>query len=131
MLGLDTNVLVRFLVRDDPEQFARAQRLVQRESRRGSPIFISLLVILETEWVLRSRYAVNKAEILETFSRLLDSVDVQIEDEPSVERALFVWKNCSAGLADCLIGARHLRLGCRATASFDGQALKLPGFVTV
>lgn len=49
MLGIDTNVLVRFLVRDDEAQFERAQRLIQRESRRGSPIFVSLLVLLETE----------------------------------------------------------------------------------
>ena len=57
-------------------------------------------------------------------------MEFSIEDEPSVEWALFLWKDSSAEFADCLIGARHLALGCRATASFDGRALRLPGFVS-
>jgi predicted nucleic-acid-binding protein len=131
MLGIDTNVLVRFLVRDDDAQFERAQRLIQRESRRGNPIFVSLLVLLETEWVLRSRYSLSRSEILAAFAGLLASVEIIIEDEPSSERALFLWKNTSGDFADCLIGARYLELGCRATASFDSRALRLPGFVPV
>jgi predicted nucleic-acid-binding protein len=131
MLGIDTNVLVRFLVRDDEPQFSRAQRLIQREYRRGNPIFVSLLVLLETEWVLRSRYTLGKSEILRAFSGLLESVEITIEDEPSVERALFLWKDSSGDFADCLIGTRHLQLGCRATASFDNRALRLPGFIPV
>jgi predicted nucleic-acid-binding protein len=129
MIGIDTNVLVRFLVRDDERQFARAQRLIKRESGRGDTVLVSQLVLLEAEWVLRSRYALAKSEILRAFSGLLDSVELSIEDEPSVEQALFVWRRSSAEFADCLIGARHLNLGCRATASFDGRALKLPGFI--
>lgn len=63
MLGLDTNVLVRFLVQDDQPQFERAQKLIGRESRTGGGVLISLLVLLETEWVLRSRYSLTKAVI--------------------------------------------------------------------
>ena len=129
MLGIDTNVLVRFLVRDDERQFARAQRLLRRESERGEPVFVSQLVLLETEWVLRSRYGLSKAETLGVFSGLLQSADLHLEGESSVERALFIWKDSGAELADCLIGMRHLELGCEATASFDQRALKLPGFV--
>ena len=55
--------------------------------------------------------------------------DVQFEDEPAVEEALFVWKDAAADFADCLIGARNRRLGCRATATFDAKASRLPGFV--
>ena len=129
MLGIDTSVLVRFLVRDEERQFARAQRLLRREAERGAPVFVSQLVLLETEWVLRSRYGLSKAEILGAFSGLLQSADLHLEGEPSVERALFIWKDSAAELADCLIGMRHLELGCLATASFDQRALKLPGFV--
>ena len=85
---------------------------------------------METEWVLRSRYSYTKNRILESLSDLLDSAEVRFEDEDSVERALFVWKDSRAGFADCLIGARHLALGCRATASFDTKAMGLPGFVS-
>jgi predicted nucleic-acid-binding protein len=90
---------------------------------------ISQLVLLEAEWALRSRYALKKSEILRAFSGLLDSVEFEVEDEPSVEQALFLWKDSSAEFADCLIGSRHLKLGCRATASFDSGALRLPGFI--
>jgi predicted nucleic-acid-binding protein len=58
-------VLVRFLVRDEERQFTRAQRLLRREDERGEPVFVSHLVLLETEWVLRSRYGLSKAEIPE------------------------------------------------------------------
>lgn len=129
MLGIDTNVLVRFLVRDDETQFIRAQRLIRRETSASRPVLVSLLVLVETEWVLRSRYAVSKEEAIATFSGLLDSSDVQFEDEPTVEEALFTWRNSSAGFADCLIAARNRRLGCSATATFDSKASRLPGFI--
>ena len=129
MLGLDTNVLVRFLVEDDRSQFERAQKLIGRESRTGGGVLISLLVLLETEWVLRSRYGLAKSKIITAFTGLLSSVELRFEDEHSIEDALYTWKDSSANFADCLIGARHRALGCRATASFDTKAIKLPGFV--
>ena len=91
MLGL-TNILVRFLVQDDQAQFERAQKIIGRESRTGSGVLISLLVLLETEWVLRSRYSLTKTEILAAFSGLLASAELRFEDEHSIESALFAWK---------------------------------------
>ena len=124
-------MLVRFLVQDDEAQFEKARRLIKREAGAGKSIFISLPVLLETEWVLRSRYSLNKTEIIGVISGLLDSTEVEFEDEPGVEQALFIWKDCSADFADCLIGAHNRRLGCRATATFDARAVKSPGFVSV
>lgn len=129
MIGVDTNVLVRFLVRDDQEQFERARRLIKREVSSGETVLISLLVLLETEWVLRSRYGLPKTEIVAVLSSLLDAVELQFEDEASIEEAVFSWKDCAAEFADCLISARHRRLGFRATATFDAKASKLTGFV--
>jgi len=129
MLGIDTNVLIRFLVRDDEAQFDRARKLIKRETSRGEPVFISQLVLLETEWVLRSRYGATKTEISTAISALLESREVQFEDESSVEEALFVWKDSTADFADCLINAHHRALGCRATATFDARALKVSGFI--
>ncbi len=128
MLGIDTNVLVRFLVRDDEAQYEQARRLIRREVQAGQPVFVSQLVLLETEWVLRSRYSLDKEAISSVISGLLDAIDVQLEDEPSVEAALNIWANSTAGFADCLIGVRNRRLGCRSTATFDAKAAKLPGF---
>ena len=129
MLGIDTNVLVRFLVQDDPEQFEKANKLIKREVTAGRPVFINQLVLLETEWVLRSRYAAPKNKIIAAISGLLEAVDVQLEDEAVIEEALYMWKDASADFADCLIGAENRRMGCRATATFDVKAAKLPGFV--
>ena len=131
MLGIDTNVLVRFLVRDDELQFEKARKLIKREVSAGRRVFVNQLVLMETEWVLRSRYGVMKDQIIDSISSLLDANDLQIEDEASVEEAVFFWRDSNAEFADCLIGAKNRRMGCRATASFDQKAWKLPDFVSV
>lgn len=129
MLGIDTNVLVRFLVADDEAQFEKACKLIKREVATGRYVFVNKLVLLETEWVLRSRYKLPKNTIIEAISGLLDSTDVRFEDESTIEMALFIWKDTTADFADCLIGVINRRLGCQATATFDVKACKLPGFV--
>jgi predicted nucleic-acid-binding protein len=129
MLGIDTNVLVRFLVRDNEGQFEKARKLIKREISAGRRVFVNQLVLMETEWVLRSRYAVTKQQIIEAISSLLDADDLQFEDEPTIEEALFLWRDSAADFADCLIGAKYRRLRCRATASFDLKAAKLPAFI--
>ena len=123
MRGLDTNVLVRFLVRDDEIRLDRARRLIQREAGRGEAVLISLLVLLETEWVLRSRYELAKNEIAGAFAGLLDSAELVLEDEASMEQALYLSRESPARFADCLIEARHWALECRGTASFDAGSL--------
>ena len=131
MLGVDTNVLVRYLIRDEQPQYQKARRLIDREVAKGEPVFVSLLVLLETEWVLRNRYELAKADLVTAFSALLDTADLAFEDEPSIENAVYSWKDSAADFADCLIEAHNRRLGCRATATFDGRALKLAGFISV
>jgi predicted nucleic-acid-binding protein len=129
MVGLDTNVRVRFLAGDDPPQFERARRLIGREAGGGQPVLISLLVLLECGRVLSSRYGLGKAEIIGAFSGLLGTAEVRFEDEACVEEALYVvWKESAAEFADGGRGARHRALGCRYTASFDARAARLPGF---
>ena len=128
MLGIDTNILVRFLVRDNDIQFEKARKLIKREVAAGRRVFVNQLVLMEAEWVLRSRYVVPKHQIIEAISGLLSATDVQFEDERVIEEALFIWKDSTADFADCLIGAKNRRLGCRATATFDVKASKLPGF---
>ena len=89
MLGVDTNVLVRYLTRDDEPQYEKARRLIDREVANGQPVLVSQFVLLETEWVLRSRYELAKEDIVTAFSALLDTADLVIEDEPSVENAVY------------------------------------------
>ena len=128
MLGIDTNVLVRYLVRDDEAQFEKASRLIKREIAADAEVLVSLPVLLETEWVLRSRYHFKKAEILAAISGLLDATEIQFEDEAAIEESLKCWADGVADFADCLIGAHNRRLGCRTTATFDQKAARLPTF---
>lgn len=131
MLGLDTNVLVRFLVQDDPTQFQKARRLIANAAANDEPVLVSLLVLLETEWVLRSRYEFSKNEIVGALSALLETADVLFEDEASVETALYTWKDSAADFADGLIGAHNTLLGCSSTATFDIKASRLDTFTSI
>jgi predicted nucleic-acid-binding protein len=127
-IAIDTNVLVRLLVRDDEAQYAAAQRLVDRAAAADEPVLIVLGALLETEWVLRSRYKLDKASIAAAFSALLESADVEFEHPPTVEEALYVWaQHPKADFADCLLTARAAHLGRSRFLTFDAGAARLPG----
>lgn len=126
MLGIDTNVLVRLLVSDDPAQTRRARGLIEKALANEEPVVISTLVMLETEWVLRSRYGFDREAVHAIFRRLLQTRELSFEDEEGIEEALFNWESSPCGFADCLIAAHHRRIGCRTTATFDAKAARLP-----
>jgi predicted nucleic-acid-binding protein len=129
VLGIDTKVLVRLLIEDDAEQTRRAQRLVLRAAERGETVVVPLLVMIETEWVLRSRYGLHKDAVHRSLRSLLETRELEFEDEAAVEEALFNFLEGPCGFADCLIAARNRRLGCTATATFGTKAARTPGFV--
>jgi predicted nucleic-acid-binding protein len=127
VLGIDTNVVVRLIVSDDAKQTRRARKLVERALSRDEPVRVSLLVLLKSEWVLRSRYGFNRETLLSIFRSLLEARELSFEDEPALEEALFRWKDCPCQFSDCLITAHNRQMGCRATATFDEKATRLPG----
>ncbi|MBL8346261.1 MAG: type II toxin-antitoxin system VapC family toxin [Rubrivivax sp.] len=127
-IAIDTNVLVRLLVRDDEAQYAAAQRLLAQAAAAQEPVLIVLGALLETEWVLRSRYKLDKASIAGAFAALLESADVEIEAPATLEEALYVWaQHPGADFADCLLSARAAHLGRRRFVTFDAGAARLPG----
>lgn len=127
MLGIDTNVLVRLLIEDDAAQTRRARNLVDSAVAAQEVVLVSLPVLLETEWVLRSRYEVAPQTILRLFRAALEALELAFEDEAAVEEALFNWQDGSIGFSDCLIMAHNRQLGCRSTVTFDTRAARLPG----
>ena len=127
MLGVDTNVLVRLLIEDDAAQTQRARNLVDATIANEEVVLISLPVLLETEWVLRSRYEIAPEAILGLFRAALEARELAFEDEAAVEEALFNWQDGRGGFSDCLIVAHNRQLGCRSTATFDARAARLPG----
>jgi len=127
MLGIDTNVVIRLIVADDAGQTRRARALVEQALGRDETVLVSLLVLLESEWVLRSRYRFSRGAILNIFRALLEARELSFEDEPALEEALFRWKDSPCEFSDCLITAHNRQMGCRATATFDDKAARLPG----
>lgn len=125
MIGLDTNVLVRYLVQDDRAQAARATRLIERELSERRPGYIGLVVLVEMCWVLQRLYAVNAVEIEETIRDLLAARQLVVADRAVVNAAL---ARCSANggdFADALIDACARAAGCDQVVTFDATAAKV------
>jgi predicted nucleic-acid-binding protein len=126
-IAVDTNVLVRLLVKDDPHQYAAARKLVEDAETAGEPLLVLLCALLETEWVLRSRYKLDKASIAGAFTAMLESAGVEFEHEPTVEEALYVWaQHPRSDFSDCLLAARAAHLGRSRFLTFDARAAQLP-----
>ena len=125
MPGLDTNVLVRWLVDDDAAQTERVQVLLESAGANSEPLFVPATVLLELEWVLRARYRFEKARVLGAFTALLETHELEFQSEAAVERALHFYREGGAEFADCL----HAGL-CGAAdrwpmLTFDKQAARL------
>ncbi len=92
MPALDTNVLVRYIVQDDPSQLAAAKRLIRRCVAEGSTLFVPVTVVLELECVLRSRFAFGKDDVLMTLSSLFSAAELTFESEHALEVALQLFR---------------------------------------
>jgi predicted nucleic-acid-binding protein len=125
--GLDTNVLLRFLLRDDRRQAAAARAAIEEALAAGEPAVVSLVTLAETEWVLRSNAQLGKPDVLAIFRKLLETRDLVFENEDAVEEAIFLYEQSKADFAECLMLAQYRRLGCTAMLTFDVRAAKLPG----
>jgi predicted nucleic-acid-binding protein len=124
MIALDTNVLVRYLVQDDPVQCALTNQIIEREEN----LFLSCIVICELVWVLDVAYHAKKKEIATVLEKILLTRQFQIEDKDDVWMALSDYSKSDADFSDCLIGRKNQTLGCEFTASFDKKATELHTF---
>jgi len=119
MIGLDTDILVRFLTQDDPVQSARANELLQTRCTREHPGFVAVVVICELVWVLQRAYRYDKSTVVNVLDQLLDTVELQVEREDIVHQALSTYRHGSADFADYLIVCGNELAGCEATYSFE------------
>lgn len=125
MIGLDTNVLVRYLAQDDRTQAVLAVRLVERELTEREPGYISLLVLVETCWVLKRLYRATPDELRATVRDLLDTRQFAIEHRTAIVLALARLGEGAGDFADALIAQLALAAGCQRTLTFDKNAVKL------
>ena len=130
MRGLDTNVLVRFLVRDDEAQFQRAARLIDELSAADEEARLDLIVLCELVWVLRTGYGRSRAEIGSALEALLDAAPFAIEERDLVRQAVERFRSGKGDFADYVIGLRNQRAGCTDTLTFDRKLRPAGGFVT-
>ncbi len=125
--SLDTNVLVRLVVRDDDAQATLVAKLLDRHVRRAESLWVPTTVMLELEWVLRSRYKFAKADVIRTISSLLTTMELAFESESALEQALASYEEGSADFGEYL----HLALAHHGNAlpfwTFDAKASKAAG----
>ncbi len=124
MIGLDTNILVRYLTQDDPQQAPQATRIFEETLTDDNPGFIGLVVLVETIWVLRRLYQASAEELRQTVSDLLGSRTIVVESRDAVAQAVARAENNGVDFADAIIVASALDAGCREVLSFDRGAVR-------
>jgi predicted nucleic-acid-binding protein len=128
MIGLDTNILVRYLTQDDPAQSRRAAEIIEGQLSEENPGFVSIVAMVETVWVLDRAYNLAAREIARAVERLLQADVLVLEDEQEVFTGMIALKEGKGEFADAVIAALGIRANCSDTLTFDHKAARLPGF---
>ena len=126
MIGLDTNVVVRYFAQDHEQQSAQASDLMNSLTS-DSPGFISTVVLVELEWVMQGAYKASKGEIVAILQKLLQTREIIVQDAEIALPALARFSSSKAGFADCLIERIGYCHGCEHTVTFDRIAAKTAG----
>jgi predicted nucleic-acid-binding protein len=128
MIGLDTNVLVRYLTQDDPIQSRKATEIIERRLTEENPGFVSIVAMVETVWVLDRAYRLAAHEIAAAVEGMLQADVLVVQNEQQVFTAVIALKEGQGSFADAIIAALGAKAGCSCTLTFDHKALRLPGF---
>lgn len=128
MIGIDTNILVRYLVRDDLDQAAIASKIIEQAKDKNEAIFINRIVLCELVWVLESAYECPKASIISVLKQILSTKQFEIDNATVAWQAVDDFAGSKADFADCFIGRSNSEVGCKTTYSFDKGTKKLSGF---
>jgi predicted nucleic-acid-binding protein len=126
LIGLDTNIIVRYVAQDDPLQSSKATALIE-SLHPEDPAFLSLTLILETVCVLSSLYGRDKAALIQLIDSLLRTDVFVVEQTQTVWNALFLYRTAKADFEDCLIQCSGQMAGCDYTLTFDAGAAKTAG----
>lgn len=124
MIGVDTNVLVRYIAQDDAIQSRRAASFIEKECNEAVPGFVGLVVLVEVVWVSESCYGAAREEVAEIVRRILSIRQLVVQDAETVWKALRLFESCKADFADCLIARSAVGAGCKSVVTFDKDASK-------
>ena len=128
MIGLDTNVLVRYLTQDDSAQARKAEAVIDGAVARRERCVLGPVVLCELVWVLRDAYDTPKAQIVDVLDRILATQQFEIGDRARVREALEEYRAGGGDFADYLIGAANRAAGCDETVTFDRSLRGATGF---
>jgi len=131
MIGLDTNILLRYIVKDDLQQWERATRLIGARCTSDKPGYIDRVALCEMVWVLSRGYGYDRAGIARVIGHLLASAELLLEDGELVSSALTAYEKSNVEFSDVLMARVNLARGCEGTATFDRKAAKQEGFIRV
>jgi predicted nucleic-acid-binding protein len=124
LIGIDTNVLVRYLAQDDAAQSARATRLIEKDCSAEAPGFVPIVVLVEIVWVSESAYRATRAEVAEIVRRLLSIRQLVVENAETAWKALRAFEGSRSDFADCVIHHTAVVAGCDRVVTFDKQAAR-------
>ena len=119
MIGLDTNVLVRYLTRDDPEQYAKAAAFIKAATDRGERFVVNTAVLCELVWVLATAYGYPRDQIARALEQILVTAQFEVERLDEARQALSDFRSTKADFSDALIGRINRSLGAGHTVTFD------------
>ena len=128
MIGLDSNILVRYLVQDDPVQSPKTVQFIRHGVTIAEPGFVSVIALAETVWVLKRSYHFTDSEIANAVEAILKTDALRVEHAAEAFAAMAALKAGLGDFADALIGAINAQGGCPRTITFDRKASRLPGF---
>jgi predicted nucleic-acid-binding protein len=122
VIGIDTNVLVRYIAQDHPAQSRKATALIERECSEAEPGFVGLVVLAELVWVAQSCYSASREEQRQIVRRILETRQLAVQDAEAVWQALRLFEQSKADFADCLVERTAGAAGCVRTVTFDKAA---------
>lgn len=128
MIALDTNILVRLITQDDPQQATLAERLIRESTEKGEVCFVSDVVLCELEWVLEACYGATRSDVLTAIQEFASREAFSFEDSDALHWAIDLYGKSKAELSDALIGAKAQAQGARTTYTFDRVLARHEGY---
>lgn len=135
MIGLDTNILLRWLLLPHEGDLRSSNLEIEKIASvirtKGARFFVNVVVLAEVTWILEQKLKLTKPAVTEVIDRLCYATNIEVGNDGMVRHALTAYSISNAGFADCLIAAANLFAGCSHTLTFDRKASKTPGFLHI
>lgn len=128
MIGIDTNVLLRVIIADEPKQAETARNFIRNHCSADDPGYVSHITLVELVWTLGKAYQLSREDIGRAVEQILETAQLDVESSNDVAAALKDYRKGTADFADCLLARVNAAAGCDYTVTLDRKAARLTGF---